>query len=78
MIVFCCRARQEIHALRRAMLTVTQAATRSIVLGLVADCGVIAGYCAAIQARTQAMSSSLSAGRASGMGEPQGGVGESF
>jgi len=35
-------------------------------------------YCAAIQANTQAVSSSLSAGRASGMGEPQGGVGESF
>jgi len=35
-------------------------------------------YWAAIHANTQATSSSLSAGRASGMGEPQGGVGESF
>jgi len=34
--------------------------------------------CAAIQAKTQAASSSLSDGRASGMGAPQGGVGESF
>jgi len=35
-------------------------------------------YCAAIQANTHAASWSLSAGRASGMGAPQGGVGESF
>ena len=50
----------------------------SVWLNCNAPRGAFGHYCAAIQASTQAASSSLSAGRASGIGEPQGGVGESF